>query len=75
MTDVEIEGVFVDSNGVEPSFTKWSTNEPTNGGAQPSWFGGEDYATMNKGNVWNDIANRNVAVICQLLCNSGNKNK
>ena len=80
MTDVEKEGVFVDSNGVEPTYTKWSSNEPNNNSkgnlynGKNSPYDGEDFVIMNKGSVWNDIGNMNVAVICQLLCKSGSMN-
>ena len=77
MNDVENEGVFVNSDGVEPTYTKWSTNEPSNSAkgnhynGKDSPYDGEDFVIMNKGAVWNDIGNMNVAVICQLLCKSG----
>ena len=79
MNDVENEGVFVNSDGVEPTYTKWSTNEPSNSAkgnhynGKDSPYDGEDFVIMNKGAVWNDIGNMNVHVICQLLCNSGNQ--
>ena len=89
MSDVKNEGVFVDSNGDEPTYTKWSLvgNQPNNKhdaglvhGSPPNYHNSENlsyddanFVVMNRVSDWTDVGNMDVEVGCQLLCNSGNR--
>ena len=76
MSDVENEGEFVDSNGVKPTYTNWARNEPDNQHEYGSPSRGANFVMLRQAwpsPSWYDVGNMDVHVICNLLCNAGNR--
>ena len=68
LTDAATEGVWLDWKNEEPIYTNWRPNAFPNDDVK-------DIVTMNKVGEWNLIESfKNVAVVCQYVCNSGNEN-